>query len=687
MKLTKVWSFVVAATLAIAAPTQASISYVTVAKIEDASADCSDYTHAAQLAGDVLMVFVLTSSKLSVRLEVSAEKWVAFGISPDSRGKMVGSDAIIGLPLAPLSQSNPGKYIMDGESVSSVYLRDDAAQTLTNGNVWQENGKTYLAFTKQLEESDEYPISSTGENYFLWAYGYENDLTGHDQSTAAGSFVIDAASTLCIPAASAPEANPVSSPAATPVSSPVSTPVGSPVSTSVSSPVATPVSSPVADNAGKNGSGVAVDKGVSNSTSATCSDYQNLVQINEKLAMSYVVNGPTSSNDTGTISIKLEFDGEAWISLGVSPDGSGKMIGGEAVIALPGEAVSAQNPGEFFMSSQDSSGVVLMGSELQTLINGTIAQENGKTIATFTKKLSEPNKSPILGSGHNTFIWAYGYSNTFSVHQGEGSFSVALSPCTESNGLQTENLSSESFSENKKNRMWRAHAILGLIAWGFLAPCAFSSSRFRKLLAKWDGLWFKIHFYCNIVVLLTTFTAFIIAVVVYNDESNEHFASNHEAMGLAITVLVTLQAASGIFRPSLPKHKSAEDNSDEDGSQLSPDESDEPIVPVEAPADSAGVEVSKSDSRATKNDFSAKESSGAPTSARSKVRIAWEVCHKVLGVTLLVLGLWQVHSGIDLYAETFGTTDYSTAFWGVLGAYIGFFLLLTLYVRRFKQNQ
>lgn len=75
--------------------------------------DCSEYTHRIRINNDdVIVDYVFTNESMSVYMEYNVLAWIAFGISPDSKGKMVGSDAIIGLPEEDISSTNPGKYIM-----------------------------------------------------------------------------------------------------------------------------------------------------------------------------------------------------------------------------------------------------------------------------------------------------------------------------------------------------------------------------------------------------------------------------------------------------------------------------------------------------------------------------------------------------------------------------------------------
>lgn len=230
---------VVTAWIAALQSADAAVVPIVLAPIRGALTDCSAFTHAVQLTDTVFMTYLLTTSILSIRMAVNGTAWVGFGISPDGSGKMVGSDGIIGLPFESVSRTNPGKYSLSGYSVDLVTLRDSAAQTLSDIDVYSAGNKTYLYFTKQIEESGENPITTTGVNYFLWVVGLGVDLSSaHDPRNGAGAFSIDAASTLCTPRApTAPIAStspaPASfSPAPASSSAPVTNaPVGAPTTT------------------------------------------------------------------------------------------------------------------------------------------------------------------------------------------------------------------------------------------------------------------------------------------------------------------------------------------------------------------------------------------------------------------------------------------------------------------------
>jgi hypothetical protein len=158
----------------------------------------------------------------------------------------------------------------------------------------------------------------------------------------------------------------------------------------------------------------------------TCNDYQYKIRILDTLFMYYVANAETKS-----MSMKLEYLGTAWISLGINKNGKGDMIGSEAWLALPGVRISDSNPGIYPMKSESVSGVIL--STVQMLKDGTIEQGNGITSTTFTRKYKDffLINQPINNTGSNEFVWAYGFSNAYTsqIHQRAGHFTLAIEEC------------------------------------------------------------------------------------------------------------------------------------------------------------------------------------------------------------------------------------------------------------------
>jgi hypothetical protein len=119
---------------------------------------------------------------VTVQLTYQGEAWLGFGISDENR-RMVGSDAVIGLP----DEGTVQKYYLGGESVSGVVAMGQ--QTLLNASIVQEgDGTTILTFTKAMVEVGEPSILASGPNYFLYAVGSSNTLGLH---TLEGSFEVD----------------------------------------------------------------------------------------------------------------------------------------------------------------------------------------------------------------------------------------------------------------------------------------------------------------------------------------------------------------------------------------------------------------------------------------------------------------------------------------------------------------
>ena len=149
--------------------------------------------------------------------------------------------------------------------------------------------------------------------------------------------------------------------------------------------------------------------------------------------------------------------------------------------------------------------------------------------------------------------------------------------------------------ETRKKRLWKAHGICAAIAWAYLAPLAIGSAILRYWLP--NGWWFTIHQALNAMVAFLTFLAFFFAVGAIQSEGLPHFNPSpfpHKLVGLIMFWLVLLQTLGGIFRPHNPEKGET----------------------------------------------------------KTAIRGFWEIGHKVLGATALIMGWYQCASGIDIY-QTF----------------------------------
>jgi len=375
-----------------------------------------------------------------------------------------------------------------------------------------------------------------------------------------------------------------------------------------------------------------------NSSAAQTSDdanYSDMLQVTSSLNVYYKL----TSTDSGSsaLSVKAVYQGLAWLSIGVNPDG--EMIGGDAVIGQPNEAISSVNPGKYTMSSEDAAGVVLMDSSAQTLINGSITQDTsaGTTTLSFTKILDESGENAISESGQTTFIYAIGSDNTYPAYHagGRGKFKVDLSGATPA-VVDTE------ASTKNYTKIFAAHGIMAVIAWAFLTPIAIASSFLRSLFST--PLWFKIHMYFNCISFVLTLTAFILAVV--NTPREEWFGNSHFVAGWVLMGLSTFNVLAGIFRPNANKDLRA-----------------------------------KSVSEHLRNSLHGVKG--------CEIRPIWEVLHKLIGFGTMGLALWQMQSGLKLLKDEFGTKDYLIAYWfWILCFFIAVLFLKLFSFRRWtKKNE
>jgi hypothetical protein len=106
------------------------------------------------------------------------------------------------------------------------------------------------------------------------------------------------------------------------------------------------------------------------------------------------------------------------------------MIGSEAWMAFPGSPVSKNNPGIYAMTTKTAAGVILSPSQM--LFGTNITQVDGITTTSFSRKYSDffLFNQDINPSGPNEFVWAYGSSNTYTIHARAGSFRLAVEQCT-----------------------------------------------------------------------------------------------------------------------------------------------------------------------------------------------------------------------------------------------------------------
>ena len=262
---------------------------------------------------------------------------------------------------------------------------------------------------------------------------------------------------------------------------------------------------------------------------------------------------------------------------------------------------------KYNLNAQARSGVEPFPDDQQTLMDTSITQTSSTTTLSFTKFLEEGDEVMIDPTGVNTFLTAFGSGNTLAQHApgSRASFKLDLI----SGGTSTLNVREQS--------LWKAHGFMASIAWGLLSPLAIGAALLRKYFPG-DTLWFEVHRGLNLLVVTFTVIAFALAVAAINQETPDgadarHFDADpnpHRAVGLAIFIIALTQAVNGLFRPHAPKSE---------------------------------------------------DKSGA--------RTAWEIGHRVLGVTLLAMSWYQVQAGVKIYSDLFDADESRliSIWWGITG--------------------
>jgi len=256
-----------------------------------------------------------------------------------------------------------------------------------------------------------------------------------------------------------------------------------------------------------------------------------------------------------------------------------------------------------------------------------ITQAGGKTILRFVQVLSDDaSNGGFTENGLNTFIFAAGSSNELGYHQHRGSFRINLQTCEQG----TVGSSGGSSAQMTKQGAFAAHGMLAVLAWGVATPFAVTVAWFRTLV---PSSWIYIHVFANVLSFVFTVVAVIVAITAKSGQTDPaHFTKPHHIVGVTLLVLMTFQVFAGFSRP--PIEKKANDHY----------------------ADGHGWRL--------------------PSSKRE----VWYFIHRFSGVAMLGMGVYQITSGLDLYADDFDVTSIAPWFWLYVGLFAFFLIALKVWI-------
>jgi len=300
--------------------------------------------------------------------------------------------------------------------------------------------------------------------------------------------------------------------------------------------------------------------------------------------------------DDKLVNIQLKQQRESWLAFGVTDNKKGNMVGSQVVIgteSLP--ALDGDSPLKYNLLGTTANSIVAMNSERQTLQNAFLDMDNGKTILRFTKMLEEENEHIISASSPTTFIYAVGNERILSHHKHAGSIELNLNSCPKKSKTKLSSF----FSIG----VWIAHGLFGCLAFAICTPFAVSSVILRK---SFPDNWMAIHMYGNIASGLFSLTGFVMAVLAMAFQGDGHFTESHHITGLVLMLLMSVQIVFGLLRP--------------------------------------GQSVTKIPSQLVSDIY-------------IKKRGPWLKIHRVVGVAVLFLGLYQVGDGLNMFADNYKTQN------------------------------
>eukprot|EP00542_Grammatophora_oceanica_P018307 CAMPEP_0194028620 /NCGR_PEP_ID=MMETSP0009_2-20130614/2548_1 /TAXON_ID=210454 /ORGANISM="Grammatophora oceanica, Strain CCMP 410" /LENGTH=826 /DNA_ID=CAMNT_0038668065 /DNA_START=146 /DNA_END=2623 /DNA_ORIENTATION=+ len=489
--------------------------------------------------------------------------WVGLGFS--ASGGMTPADAVISFDA-----DTPKIYSLTGRFSGGVNAA--SVQNLQDHSFEQDETRSTLRFTRNMIVDGLTPITE-GANNIIFAYGSSNAFGVHS-NRGSSSITLQRCD---------PEAGPADTPA--PTLPPVEQPTISPAPTQ--------------------------PRGERPEFAAS------VVLADGVITMNYVVELDEDDANNGYLIAEVVCECNAWLGFAVAESAGGSMVGADAIIALPDD----NEVTKYSLSARNINGVNEVEGGRQTLEGALVDQNATHTVMFFKKRLVEPNEEPILATGINTFLWAYGFGNSLSTHKARGGFDLDLA---DGGLLEVE-------TPGTYQSFWATHGTLAATAWGILSPLAIGSSLLRDMIPS-QALWFKLHMFLNMTVFIFTLIAFTLAVTALQlgtveGEDPGHFrVLTHRTVGLAIMLLVLVQVLGGMFRPHPPAQKPY---------------GKEGELEEKAPA-----------------------------------RLYWEILHKGSGYGLVALCWWEVQEGIRLYSERFGTADLRPAFWATTGIIAGSILIV-----------
>ena len=234
---------------------------------------------------------------------------------------------------------------------------------------------------------------------------------------------------------------------------------------------------------------------------------------------------------------------DAWVSLGVTPNGAMSSSAGNPAVLSSWAADGAVSSEYYVLTANSNSGVTATapptGGPTFTLLSASRA--DGSSSVTFTLPYTDTcgaHELAVCRDVATRFLLAHGGGDAVGYHASSSSVGVAISP------------TSDGAVSYRSIDLFVLHGVLMWIAWLVLAPAGALLARFGKgIQARLPGstkpLWFASHRLLMPLAALLTLVGFGVGV----DMVSEAGATAHAKLGYLLFVLAMLQPLNAAVRP------------------------------------------------------------------------------------------------------------------------------------------
>jgi len=609
--------------------------------------------------------------------EDTAPSWLGFGIydtflhtAPvtSSTPFMVGSDAVIGIVQSrsvELYRLGAKEVNMDkDDNGNALGVQPATSQNLLNTNIQQhvsDDGTitTDLTFQKLVSDGIDVKVRHAGDNVFLWAMGPPSvsDFQTHGPDHR-GVFKLDLDKVQQMAQAGQTggtqeqdqqdkfennDANQETTDGGT-------GDADADAGTNTGGGDAGTDETSSSSNTKKEQNTSPVVTGSCQSTNPT---YEKMVALTPTLSFFWTLHP-----EDNKINVLLEYTGgEAWLGLGFSQ--TGKMIGSTAVIGIPGNAAEGQVQ-KYKLNDKSSESVNPLESGQQTLTDARISvTDDGVTSLQFTKLLDEgPSTDEVYlaTKGLNTLLFAVGTNgDTLDYHAHRGTFRLDLGSCSAVIGK-----SGSSTGSATHMGAWATHGTFAVLAWAIASPFAMTVAWFRTLV---PSSWIYVHVFSNVVSFTFSLIAVIIAFASMSYQTHpSHFSEPHHWVGLVLIVAMTFQVMNGFLRPPVEKRD-----------------------PYSNAPNYQGGNGGGGGGGAGGNGGGGGAGGVDDPQAFFKIprtpREIWFSSHRLTGIAMLGMGVYQIQSGLNLFARNFNVESMVVWYWVYVTLFGSGLISLKLWIR------